>query len=240
MLSCEVITDLMAAYESGEASAETRRLVDEHLAGCASCRAAFSKNARVDSALSRATAAREEKPVNGQQFVSRTRRLFFFVGVGVLLFFSVHAAIVMRVFANAFGRGTNGTPIGSTPGWPYGLFPASPGVTLAVAAAAAIAYIALALSPSRGSRGSARGGVARAIAGGVLLTLLALTTLYIWVAGPVGPGLIAAFLLIAALVVTATRLAKLPYFTIVAIASLIVAIAVLLNLALVSRIAGRF
>jgi predicted anti-sigma-YlaC factor YlaD len=239
MLSCEVVTDLMAVYESGEASAETRRLVDEHLAGCDACRSAFGKNARVDSALSRSKSTPPEKPVNGAKFVSRTRRLFFFVGVGVLLFFSVHAAIVMRIFAKAFGRGMNGTPIGSMPGWPYGLFPASPGLTLAVAAAAAIAYIALALSPSRGSRGSA-GGVGKAIAGGVLLTLLALVTLYIWVAGPIGPGLIAAFFLLAALAVTATRLSRLPYFTIVAIVSLIVAIAVLLNLAVVSRMVGRF
>jgi predicted anti-sigma-YlaC factor YlaD len=222
MLSCEVVTDLMAAYESREASAETRRLVDEHLAGCDACRAAFGKNARVDSVLSRSKSTPPEKPVNGAKFVSRTRRLIFFVGVGVLLFFSVHAAIVMRVFANAFGRGIHGTPIGSTPGWPYGLFPASPALLLGVAAAAAAAYIALALYPFRGSRGSADGGVGRAIAGGVLLTLLALTTLYIWVAGPVGPGLIAAFFLIAALAVTATRLSKLPYFTIVAIVSLVV------------------
>jgi hypothetical protein len=52
--------------------------------------------------------------------------------------------------------------------------------------------------------------------------------------------LIAAFFLIAALAVTATRLSKLPYFTIVAIVSLVVAIAVLLNIALVSRVVGNF
>ena len=240
MLSCEVVTDLMTVYESGEASAETRRLVDEHLAGCDACRAAFGKNQRVDSALSRSKSAPADKPVNGAKFVSRTRRLIFFAGVGVLLFFSVLAAIVMRIFVKAFAGGLNVALFGSTPGWPYQLFPASVGIVLAVAAAAAIAYIALALSPSRGSRGSADGGIGKAIAGGVLLTLLALMTFHIWVAGPVGPGLIAAFFLIAALAVTATRLSKLPYFTIVAIVSLIVAITVLLNLAVVSRMIGRF
>ena len=240
MLSCEVVTDLMTVYESGEASAETRRLVDEHLAGCGACRAAFGKNQRVDSALSRSKSTPPEKPVNGARFVSKTRRLVFFAGVGVLLFFSVLAATVMRIFVKAFAGGVNVALFGSTPGWPYQLFPASVGIVLAVAAAAAIAYIALALSPSRGSRGAASGGVAKAIAGGVLLTLLALMTFHIWVAGPVGPGLIAAFFLIAALAVTATRLSKLPYFTIVAIVSLIVAITVLLNLAVVSRMVGRF
>lgn len=40
-MDCDVITDLMPAYESGVASAKSRQLVEEHLAGCPTCRAAF-------------------------------------------------------------------------------------------------------------------------------------------------------------------------------------------------------
>ena len=40
-MDCDVITDLMPAYESEAASARTRQLVEEHLATCQTCRAAF-------------------------------------------------------------------------------------------------------------------------------------------------------------------------------------------------------
>ena len=240
MLSCDVVTDLMAVYESGEASAETRRLIEEHLAGCAACRGAFDKGARVETALHRTKATRDEKPVNGQKFVSRTRRLFFFVGAGVLLFFAVHAAIVMRVFTGTFASGVAGSRLGSIPGSPHGLFPVSPGLVLVVAGGAAVVYIILVLSRARDTRGSDGGDVGKAIAGGVLLTVLALTTLYLWVAGPILPGFVASLLLLSALLVTVTRLARLPYFTIVTIVSLLVAIVVLLNLVVVSRMIGRF
>lgn len=238
MLSCDVTTDLMPVYESGEASAETRRLIEEHLAGCAACRRAFDKGARVESALSRAGEPRDERPVNGQKFVSRTRRLFFFIGVGVLLLFAAHAAIVMRVFTGAVGRGVAG-PMGLTPGLPHGLFPVAGGLVPAVAVGAGIAYIVLVLSRGRESRGPGSGDVARAIAGGFLLTVLALATLYVWVVGPFVPGLIASLLLLGALGVTVTRLARLPYFTIATIVSLCVALFLLLNVVAVTLVIGR-
>lgn len=242
MLSCEVVTDLMPAYASGEASAETRRLVEEHLARCAACRSAFGstafgKGSRVEGALSRAGALRDEKPVNGLKFVSRTRRLLFFVGVGVLLFFAVHAAIVMRVFTKAVARGVSG-PIGMTPGAPFGLFPAV-GLVLTLAVGAGLVYIVLVLSRSHRSGAPAGGEVGSAIAGGFLLTVLTLATLYLWVAGPFLPGLITTLLLLAALAVTVTHLARLPYFTVVTIVSLGVALVVLLNFVLVGRMMGR-
>ena len=53
MLSCEVISDLMVVYASGEASKETRRLVEEHLARCTACREAFWKEALVEEATTR-------------------------------------------------------------------------------------------------------------------------------------------------------------------------------------------
>jgi hypothetical protein len=40
-MNCDVITDLMPAYESGSASAKTRQLVEEHLVLCPTCLANF-------------------------------------------------------------------------------------------------------------------------------------------------------------------------------------------------------
>lgn len=243
MLTCVVVPDLMPAYSSGEASAETRRLVEEHLAQCAACRSAFGgaasdKGSRVEGALRRAGTPRDEKPVNGRTFVSRTRRLLFFVGVGVLLFFSVHAAVVMRVFTKVFARGVSG-PIGMAPGAPFGPFPAV-GLVLALALGAGLVYIVLVLSRTRGSHGSPGADFARATAGGFLLTVLTPATLYLWVAGPFLPGVIASLLLLGALGITVARLERLPYFTIVTIVSLCFALVVLLNFVLVGRLMGRF
>ena len=37
-LPCNVIKDLMLLYENGEASEETRRIVEEHIGQCSECR----------------------------------------------------------------------------------------------------------------------------------------------------------------------------------------------------------
>jgi predicted anti-sigma-YlaC factor YlaD len=238
MLSCEVVTDLMAVYESGEASAETRRLVDEHLAGCAACRGAFGKNARVESAITRSKSTPAEKPVNGAKFVSKTRRLWFLVGAGVALLLAAQAAVFMRVFARSFATGV-GSPLGF-PGFPAGAFPVAPGPALLIAAAVAAVYIAFVISTARRPQVSRDGAVARAVIGGVLLAVLALLTLILWVIGPPVPGLLAFALLFVAIAVTAVRLSRLPYFTIATVVSLFAALVVLLNAVLVSRMIGRF
>jgi len=226
MLSCDVVTDLMAVYESGEASAETRRLVEEHLASCPACRSAFDKGARVESALTGVKATRDEKPSNGQRFVSKTRRLFFFVGAGVLVFFAIQAAVVMRIAAREVA------------GMSLGRFPGLPGLALTVTAGMALAYIILVLWRTPSPRGPRTGDITRAVAGGILLTVLALLTFYLWVAGPVLGGVIAFLFLLAALTVTVARLPRLPYFTIVTMVSLLVAIVVLLNGVLIGRMFG--
>lgn len=41
MVGCNVIQDLLLLYRAGECSEESRRLVEEHLAGCTSCRAVW-------------------------------------------------------------------------------------------------------------------------------------------------------------------------------------------------------
>jgi predicted anti-sigma-YlaC factor YlaD len=236
MLSCEVVTDLMAACESGEASGETRRLVDEHLAGCVACRGAFGKGDRVDSALARSRPVPVEKPVNGAGFVFRTRRLLFFVGVGVVLFLAVQAAVVMRMFNNTLVRAMEPHP--GLPGIPAFFLLVTPQPMLLVTVAATVAYFVLVLSTARRPQVSREGAIARAVMGGVLLAILAIATLYLWVVGPPGPGLLVLALLLAALAVTAVRLSRLPYFTMATIVSLAAAIVVLLNLVLVSRMAG--
>jgi predicted anti-sigma-YlaC factor YlaD len=239
MLSCEVVTDLMAAYESGEASAETRRLVDEHLAGCAACRSAFGKGARVETVLTRPQSPTGEKPVNGASFVFRTRRLLFFFGVGALLLGAAQAAVVMRVFTRTV-TGAMPSPFGPMTGGPLWFFHVSPTLAFLAAAAAAAAYIAVVLSTARRPQGSRDAAITRAVVGGVLLTILALSTLYLWVTGTLGPGLLSFVLLTGALAVTATRLSRLPYFTIAAVVSIFAAILVLLNAVLVGRFIGRF
>jgi predicted anti-sigma-YlaC factor YlaD len=241
MLSCEVVTDLMAVYESGEASVETRRLVDEHLAGCAACRAAFGKGARVESVLSRAKPEVVQKPVNGTNFVARTRRLWFFIGAGVLLLFAAQAAIAMRVFRHTL---VFALPLPSSshtsPVSPFDVFRVPPTLALLATVVTAGAFIALVVSTARRARISREGAVVRAVLGGALLTILALSALYLWVAGSPGPGLLAFVLLITALVVTATQLSRLPYFTIATFVSLIVAIVFLLNVMLVSQVIWNF
>ncbi len=237
MLSCEVVTDLMAACESGEASAETRHLVDEHLAGCAACRNAFGKGARVDSALS-LSKPEAERPVNGTGVVYRTRRLLFFVGVGVLLLFAAQAAVVMRVFTRTLAATVQ--PQSGFPGVATAFFLVMPQPLLLVMLVAAVAYVLLVVSTARRQQVSRDSAIARAVVGGVLLAIMAVATLYLWVAGPPGPGLLAFGLLLAALAVTAARLSRLPYFTMAAIVSLVFAIVVLLNMVLVSRMIGRF
>ena len=227
MLSCDVVTDLMAVYESGEASAETRRLIEEHLASCPACRSAFDKGARVERVLSKAE--RDEKPANGQRFVSKTRRLFFFVGAGVLLFFAFQAAVVMRIAGKA-AEGASGVSFRSLPG--------SPGLAFAVTVGTALAYIILVLLRGPRPQGPRRGDVAKAVAGGVLLTLLALSTFYLGVTGSIVAGGIAFLFLLAALIVTVARLPRLPFFTIVTMVALLVAIVVLLNGVLLGRVIG--
>jgi anti-sigma factor RsiW len=42
-LACIELTDMLSAYLDGEVSPEQRRRIDEHLKGCAGCRAAVEQ-----------------------------------------------------------------------------------------------------------------------------------------------------------------------------------------------------
>ena len=91
MLSCEVVSDLMVVYVSGEASPETRRLVEEHLSRCPTCEKALGDSRAVEQAL--AELDRGEEPANGQEFLTRTRRLVYAIGVGGLFILASVLAI---------------------------------------------------------------------------------------------------------------------------------------------------
>jgi len=175
--------------------------------------------------------------VNGTGFVYRTRRLLFFVGVGVLLLFAAQAAVVMRVFNKTLATAVEPPP--GFPGFPPGFFLVTPQPLLFVIVGVAVAYIVLVLSTARRPQESRDGAIARAAAGGLLMAILAIASLYLWVSGPPGAGFPGFALLLAALAVTATRLSRLPYFTMATIVSLAAAIVVLLNLVLVTRMVGR-
>jgi len=209
MLSCDVICDLMAVHESGEASAETQRLIEEHLARCPSCRSAFGKGARVERTLS--ATARDEEPANAHGFVSRTRRLFFFLGAGVLLYFACQMAVFLRLAATELA----GVSLRS--------FPGSTNIWLAVAAAAFALYGIFALVLTTRTGGTRGEDAVKAIIGGLLMSILALSAFHLVVAGSIIAGVAAFLLVIAALVVTFAQLPRLPYFTIATVIALLVA-----------------
>ena len=68
-LSCNVIRDLLPLYRDGVCADETRTLVEEHLAGCASCRAEL---AALDAPL--AQMAEEQREVRALDGVAKTWR----------------------------------------------------------------------------------------------------------------------------------------------------------------------
>ena len=110
MLACEVIADLMVVYSTGEASAETKRLVEEHLAQCPNCRKVYEEGQSLEETL--ADIKSVEKPANGSRFFIRTRRLFYAIGVGVLLWLAFLMAFFQRIIMAHFA----GIPLPSLPG----------------------------------------------------------------------------------------------------------------------------
>ena len=214
MLSCDVICDLMAVYSSGEASAETRRLVEEHLAQCPSCRKALEGAPRLDTSLS--GDGRVEKPSNGRGFVSRTRRLVYAIGVGVLLCFACQSAVLLRIAAKEMS------------GVSLRLFPGSGGLWFGIAAGCLALYIATVLVRTAGKQTGRDTGVGFALLAGILLCVLAVATFHLAVAGTGLAGIIAFFLLLSALVVTFARLSRLRYFTIVTLIVMLMANGILI------------
>jgi hypothetical protein len=95
MTDHKMIQDLFEVYLSGEASKETKKTVEEHLAECAACRKAFEQAQAAEEALH--SLEEVEKPTNGKDFVARLRRVLYGVGVGILVLLTILLAILEYV-----------------------------------------------------------------------------------------------------------------------------------------------
>ncbi|HZW03984.1 MAG TPA: zf-HC2 domain-containing protein [Anaerolineaceae bacterium] len=215
-LPCDVITDLMVAYESGEASPATQRLVDEHLAGCPTCRAAFGSDRL---AADRLPAAPPPPLTNGRAFVARTRRLAYAAFTAVLLLLALIGGMAMRLVIQELANQA---------------LPASPRVDslfFLFTPAALVLYL-LALIPSAQS-GSRPSGVHNGLLPTVRLFLLAGLTFGVYELFALSTATAAslgALMLVIALAVTFLRLPHLAYATAVTVTVLL-----LLNLVFVGR-----
>jgi len=209
MLDCDVICDLMVVYRSGEASEETRRLVEEHLAQCTSCRKAFGQGARVEEALDDLEPA--GPPTNGRRFIARTRRLIFGVIVGILFVTGYMFAASQRFLVDHFFAAD------------VSLAPRAVESSLILAVAMAALYVFLIFWRSR--RKTTRRGVEIALSAAVAVPLMVLMFIAFDFAGivalPAGVPVMA--LALAALVVTFILLPRLPYATIVTVVVLVIA-----------------
>jgi anti-sigma factor RsiW len=209
MTSCDVVCDLMVVYASGEASAETRQLVEEHLEHCAACREAFGKERRVEEALDELE--KVEKPANGRRFIDRTRRVLFAAGAGTLLLFacllagSKWAILEGMALTSIASRGVSDVL-------------ALGGTLVAVLAL----YVAVLVWRSRRATLSRRGNVLASLAGTALLTFLAFSAYQLLSGGAMLSGLFALLLVGAALVATFVMLPRAPYMTVGALLALLV------------------
>jgi predicted anti-sigma-YlaC factor YlaD len=98
----EFIQDLFEVYLSGEASKETKKKVEEHLAECDQCQQAFEQAQAAEEALR--SLEEVEKPTNGKRYVARLRRVLYFVGAGILALLVIALTIVEYVaFTDVLG-----------------------------------------------------------------------------------------------------------------------------------------
>jgi predicted anti-sigma-YlaC factor YlaD len=216
MISCEVVCDLMPIYASGEASAETRQLVEEHLEQCAACREAFGGERRVEEAL--AELERVEEPTNGRRFIYRTRRLLFAMGAGALL-------LMGCLLAGSKWAILEGMTLTSI---------ASRGISDVLALTATLVgslalYVLLLVWRSRKKGWTRRGDVLLSLAGGVVLAFLALTAFQLLSGGVLLSGVFAFLLVIAALAATFVILPRAPYMTVSALLALLVVSGILVS-----------
>lgn len=215
MVSCEVIADLMPLYLSGEASAQTKLLVAEHLATCPSCRQMFEAQARYESTIKGAESL-ERRP-EGQTFISRTRRVMFALGVGGAFAFACIIAVVERVFV----KGMAGMSIPTLPG-PEHLWV----VAALLLTATYTASLKFRVQPApAGSTNSKR----RIAISSVLLFMAGTATFHILINGQALSALVCLLALLSALLITFGRLPRLPYGTVAVLIALLLTGAFLLG-----------
>ncbi len=204
MLSCDVITDLQVVYASGEASAETRRLVEEHLAQCANCRAAFGRTSPIEKELP----LPEAKPTNGTRFITRMRRLFFAIIGGLLLV----SALLWALFEHVVMQNSSGLALPNLPG--------SELAWIALACAALLIYLAL-------LRRSGTSTLPNAVLVGTVFLLLGILTFQLIASASAFGVASGVGILAIAVISTFAMLPRLPNVTLVTILVLLVVNALL-------------
>jgi hypothetical protein len=80
----------MAVYLSGEASEETRKFVEEHLAACEECKEAYEQVKSAEKKLNLLKTL--EVPVNDMEFINRLRRVLYGFGVSILTLLTIGLA----------------------------------------------------------------------------------------------------------------------------------------------------
>jgi predicted anti-sigma-YlaC factor YlaD len=214
MVSCDVICDLMVVYASGEASSETERLVEEHLARCPTCRQALGEEEAVGEALGALESA--QTPSDGQQFIARTRRLIFALSVGALTLFGCLLVAVQRVLM----EGIAGISLPHLPGrsapW------------LAVAATMLALYLALLLWRRGQTAATALGGFSLSLLAAAPLLVLILLVYQLAGTGGVPTVVLAGSSLLIALGATFALLPRLPHVTLTTVLVLLLVSGLLL------------
>jgi hypothetical protein len=203
MVSCDVICDLMVVYTSGEASAETERLVEEHLAHCPACREAFREEAAVEEAL--AALEPVEEPSNGRRFIARTRRLLFAVGVGALTMLACYLVALQRLAIEEMAAFS---------------FPRLPGPSvpwLAVAGAMLVLYVVLLFWRRGREAGTPLGDFVLSLLAAAPLLVLMLVVYQLADTGGVPVVVLAGLFLLIALGATFGLLPRVPYATLTTI-----------------------
>lgn len=219
MLSCQVVSDLMVVYASGEASAETQRLVEEHLAQCPVCREAFGKEAQVEQAL--IDMGTTEQLANGHRFIARTQRLVFAIGAGTLFLF----ACVLSAFERVVMREIANIPLLDLPG--------SELLWLAIGAIALALFVTLLMWRRQGEPGSRGGRVVSSLLTGALLVTIAFATYYITGSGGLPSILAAVSFLLAALITALLLLPRLSHVTLITVLVLFLVNGLLLGQAII-------
>jgi len=201
MISCEVISDLMAVCASGEASIETQRLVQEHLSQCSICRQAFGKDSKAEKIFGELET--RKKPANGRFFIHRTRRLLFALGAGGLFIFASILALFERVVMRGIARLS--LPV----------LPGADTLWLAVAALGFIFYIAWLLRMRSRQEGMIEPRFFPQLS--VVMSLFFIVSLvayHLLVAGSLWIALIGMAFFLVALIANFSLLSRLPYLTI--------------------------
>lgn len=205
----------MVAYKSGEASSETRKLVDEHLACCATCREAFGKEPLVEKTL--AGLGADEKPSNGRRFIGRTRRLLFAIGAGILFLSAFLLAFFQRVVLIGMAGISKQFLPGSSHHW------------LILTAFMAALYILLLLRLMRKGEERRTLDILVWILPALPLLVIALGAFQLFVFGTVFFEVVAVLSLLGILVLTFVLLPRLPYITIITVLILLLVNGILLG-----------